>query len=77
MLSAEAVGSLLDELCVTLGFCLPAEARRRLAHDPPATIDAFAAAVLRAEGLEPAAVDRVVYRQLRAAVARRSTPSCP
>jgi hypothetical protein len=77
MLSAEGVGSLLDELCVSLGFCLPAEARRRLAHDPPETVDAFAAAVLRAEGLDPAAVDRGVYRQLRDAVARRSTPSRP
>ena len=39
-----AVQALLDELCVTLGFCLPPAEQRRLRDAPPADPDAFAEA---------------------------------
>lgn len=47
------VEALLYELCVVLGFCLPPEANERLKSDPPADVDEFADAVIRAEGLDP------------------------
>jgi hypothetical protein len=54
------VSSLLYELCVDLGFCLPPEEQSRLRSQPPTTIDAFTDAVFRAEGMDP-----LVHPQLR------------
>jgi hypothetical protein len=45
--------SLLFELCVRLGFCLPPEDQRRIEGDPPVTVEAFADAVYAAEGMDP------------------------
>lgn len=45
--------TLLAELCVVLGFCLPHDAIARLMSNPPADADEFTNAVIRAEGLDP------------------------
>ena len=61
---------LFNELCVDLGFCLPGEAQARLLNNPPADIDAFADAVIRAEGLDPSAdIPRTLRRDVRMRVA--------
>jgi hypothetical protein len=44
---------LLERLCVEWGFCLPAEARRRISEMGAVSPETFALAVLRAEGMEP------------------------
>jgi hypothetical protein len=62
--------SLLYELCVDLGFCLPPDAQVRLRDLPPRDVDAFTEAVLIAEGLDPLYVDNGLRRMVRAMVAR-------
>lgn len=69
MLSERRVRWLLGELCVRLGFCLPAEEVERLVANPPEGVESFAEAVIRAEGLEPESMDRGVYRAVRECVA--------
>jgi hypothetical protein len=54
---------LFDELCVELGFCLSATERDALMNPPPRDVDAFADAVLAAEGMDPS-----LNKQLRRAV---------
>jgi hypothetical protein len=54
---------LLDELCVELGFCLPAAERDTLMNAPPRDVDAFTDAVFAAEGMDPS-----LHKQLRRAV---------
>lgn len=44
-------------------------AQAELATAPPPDIETFAAAVIRAEGLEPELMDRRLYRDVRAMVA--------
>lgn len=51
----EKIETLLRELCVDLGFCLPPDAEARLKSEPPVDAQEFADAVIRAEGLEPSA----------------------
>jgi hypothetical protein len=69
-LSPVQVESLLYELCVALGFCLPPDEQARLREFPPADVDAFADAVIRAEGLDPHVdVPRQLRRDLKARVA--------
>ena len=51
--SQRRIDLLLQELCVDLGFCLPPDAQTRLIHEPPADVDEFTDAVIRAEGLDP------------------------
>jgi hypothetical protein len=51
------VEALLDELCVTLGFCLPPDAKEALTANPPGDVDAFTDAVIRAEGMDPVLLD--------------------
>lgn len=70
MLSERDTETLLSELCVKLGFCLPPEARHLLATSPPAEVGAFTNAVFKAEGLNPETADRHLYRQVRAMVSR-------
>jgi hypothetical protein len=54
---------------VKLGFCLPAEAERRLKNDPPAEIDEFTDAVFREEGMDPTSPrNRNLRKQVRAMV---------
>ena len=45
---------LLHQLCVELGFCLPAAAHDAIVADPQLDVDRFVEQVLRAEGLDPA-----------------------
>jgi hypothetical protein len=45
------VERLLYELCVKLGFCLPAAESRRLCESPPPDVDSFTDAVFEAEGM--------------------------
>jgi len=47
------VETLLAELCVVLGFCLPPEAVARLKSNPPTDVEQFTDAVIRSEGLDP------------------------
>ena len=47
------VETLLNELCVDWGFCLPPQEQARLKDTPPSDVDAFTDAVIRAEGLDP------------------------
>ena len=51
---------------MTYGFCLPPGANRRLANNPPKTIDRFTDVVIAREGIEPRAYDH--RKQLRAIV---------
>lgn len=67
--SREAVASLLYDLCVDLGFCLPPEEQAALCDAPPGDVDAFTEAVFRAEGLEPSPHEHL-YAQVRDRVAR-------
>ncbi len=64
------VESLLYELCVDLGFCLPPDAQVRLRDSPPRDVDAFTDAVLIAERLDPLYVDKGLRRAVRDMVAR-------
>jgi len=69
--SYKQIGFLLDELCVDLGFCLPPDGQAQLMNNPPADIDAFTDAVIRAEGLDPHAdIPHHVRRDVRARVAK-------
>jgi hypothetical protein len=52
------VDAALEELCVKYGYCLPPDDRDRLLAAPPETADAFADAVLIAEGLDLNGRDR-------------------
>jgi hypothetical protein len=61
---ASEIPWLLDELCVEMGFCLPAPpVRDELASSPPRDVDAFTDAVFAAEGL-----DARLYKHLRRSV---------
>jgi hypothetical protein len=70
MPSSRDVELLLEELCTTLGFCLPPEARRELGRNPPPDASEFADAAFRAEGLDPTGSDRRLYRQVEAVAER-------
>ena len=70
MLSPADIESLLHDLCVEHGFCLPADARAKLREHPPSGVTAFVDAVYREEGLDPATADRRAYRLVHAAVAQ-------
>lgn len=59
----EETQSLLDRLCVELGFCLPPAEQERLCNAPPVEVDAFAEEVFRAEGLKPSRGS--LYTQVR------------
>lgn len=47
-----AIKLVLDEVCVTLGYCIPPEAQSELCANPPATATELAVEIYRAEGLE-------------------------
>jgi hypothetical protein len=63
MLEPHALAFFLDELCVKYGHCLSPQLRQQLEAEPPPTAEAFAVAVLHAEGLDPF-VEKRLYRQL-------------
>jgi hypothetical protein len=63
------VGRLLDDLCVRLGYCLPAATQQRIIADPPPTVDAFTDAVIEAQGLDPVIMDKRHRLEVRRIVA--------
>jgi hypothetical protein len=65
-----AIDRLLNKLCVDMGLCLAPIEYERLVHDAPTNVKAFVDAVFLAEGLDPATVDRRVYRGVRDIVAK-------
>lgn len=67
--NSREVRRLLSRLCVELGFCLPPGDQARLAEYPPETVDAFARAVVTAEGFDPLTMDIALYRQVKDMVA--------
>jgi hypothetical protein len=68
--SASRVDALLHELCVAHGYCLPPEEQARILAAPPDQPEAFADAVLRAEGLDPGLCDGQQRRRLIEVVER-------
>ena len=50
-LSEKAVGHLLNDLCVTLGYCLPQYEQERIINNPPTNPRQFAEVVMEAEGV--------------------------
>lgn len=68
------VERLLDQLCVELGFCLDTESRNKLIQDPPADVDEFTDAVIRAEGLNPETLQRPLRTQIQDRVLRALRP---
>lgn len=60
----EDLETLLGVLCVELGFCFHGEAYDRLVDSPPADAAAFADAVFREYGVDPAKNERL-YRQVQ------------
>jgi hypothetical protein len=62
MLQPADVDRLLNDLCRQLGFCLAEDARRVLRDKVPSNPVTFADAVVIAEGLQPALMDRHLYR---------------
>jgi hypothetical protein len=68
-LTQHQVTSLLQILCIDLGFCLPFDVSEKLELNPPRTVEGFTGAVFRAEGLDPALADRKLYDQIRKVVA--------
>jgi hypothetical protein len=67
-LTETEVVRLLERLCVDLGFCLTADEAQKLETDPPATVDSFTRAVLKADGKDSEAHARV-YGQVAVVVA--------
>ena len=57
--------ALLRQLCVELGFCLPAAEEARLAEHPPDDVDAFADAIFVAEGMDPQLANKRLWHQVR------------
>jgi hypothetical protein len=49
----EALGFLLYDICVDLGFCLPPDDNARICAIESWDADAFTEAVFRAEGMDP------------------------
>jgi len=69
-LTQRQVTSLLEILCIDLGFCLASDVAETLESNPPRTIEGFTGAVFWAEGLDPALADRKLYDQVQKVVAR-------
>jgi hypothetical protein len=63
------VTELLDDVCAS-GFCLSPAERAHLEADPPRNVDAFTAAILISEGLDPTLVHKDVRLVVRARVAQ-------
>ena len=61
--------SLLADLCIGYGFCLPSEEHDKLLANPPQDVIAFVDAVFIAEGLNPETASRQTYRAVRDRVA--------
>ena len=61
MINKANVDSLLSDLCIRLGFCLPASKRERLMEAPPETPHDFTRALFEAEGLSQELADRRLH----------------
>jgi hypothetical protein len=69
MLSDREVSFLLDDLCSSLGICLPPDRRAVLILGAGAIESTLADEIVRAEGLDPHTMDQSLLRQVRAKVA--------
>lgn len=67
ILSKVETSKLLDALCVKLGFCLPADERKRIEQARQRT-RTFTDAVFAGEGMNPELADQHLYRQVLAMV---------
>ncbi len=56
---------LLNDLCVTYGFCLPPEGYDKIMDDPPAELSEFVDLVFSLEGLNPETADIRLKRKIR------------
>lgn len=54
----------LGELCVKLGYCLPANEQDAILSKPPLDADAFVDAVLIAEGRDPYLISKLERRPM-------------
>jgi hypothetical protein len=63
------VESLLADLCVSYGFCLPSSEHDKLLASPPLDVIAFVNAVFLAEGLNPESASRSTYGAVRDRIA--------
>ena len=63
------IESLMEDLCIQYGFCLPPAEYTRLVSSPPASIDAFTDAVFVAEGLDLQFADTRLRKQVRDRIA--------
>lgn len=52
-LSPNEVRALLNELCTSLGYCLPQDELERIEANPPTDVDEFADVVMIVEGGNP------------------------
>lgn len=68
--AGSVIESLLYELCVEQGFCLPPPEQERLLASPPPTVDEFTDAVFVVEGLDPLTTDKQLRKGVRACVAK-------
>lgn len=72
--SAPQLETLLETLCVKLGFCLAGDKYDRLVDDPPTDPVAYAEAVISADGVDPQTLRGDVYAQVLEDVERASQP---
>ena len=63
-LTSGEIETLLGDLCVRLGFCLPPQEQDRLIDAPPSSARVFTDAVFMAEGMNPETADRQLYKQV-------------
>ena len=68
--SPQQIESLLQELGRALGFRFSSDTQTRLIHEPPLDADEFTDAVLREQGLDPAADIPSLRRVARKIVVR-------
>ena len=64
------VETVLLELCVQMGFCLPPDGHARMLDMPTGDLDVFVDAIFAAQGLEEP-YDRDLWRGVRDQVGRR------
>ena len=68
MPSTAELETLLESLCVRLGFCLAGEEYDRLVDNPPTDPVEYAEAVMAADGCDPHTLSSDVYAQVVAEV---------
>ena len=68
MPSEQEIEDLLEVLCVEMGFCLSPRMNARLAKFPPKSPAKFVDAFVKAEGLNPALMEKSLYQSLLSSV---------